>query len=268
MRSEGKKGKGRKARKRREIRAASLRKKARSEWIVEEIEAKGLRRGERDRVNNNRRRKVGVSSDPVWISSYQPNSSAGLWRSLNTEISTGGGHVESRADWLKKGRIWEGCRVRTGCGLSLGLQRQTAINTSIDPTDSLLLSRMRPLNIKPFFPLDRSSPSSIVSFFLSSTYRKITFEICRWPQLYKLLDRTLLQWNFISKNLFEDMYLHVIIIIFYLTDSESIDNEFYSSTKYSMYDAFKIVIVRKSVWKRIKIIFWEKCIWNFYLTEY
>lgn len=31
----------------------------------EEIEARGLGRGGRDRVNNNRRRKVGVSSDPV-----------------------------------------------------------------------------------------------------------------------------------------------------------------------------------------------------------
>lgn len=59
-----------------------------------EIEAGGLRQGGRDRVNNNRRRKVGVSSDPVWISSYRPNSSAGLWRSLNTEIPTG--RVEPR----------------------------------------------------------------------------------------------------------------------------------------------------------------------------
>lgn len=75
---------------------------------------KGTSPGRRDRVNNNCWRKVGVSSDPVWISSYRPNSSAGLWRSLNTKISTR--YAESRADWLKKGRIQEGCLVRTGCG--------------------------------------------------------------------------------------------------------------------------------------------------------
>lgn len=90
----------------------------------EEIEARGPDGG-RDRVNNNPSRKVGVSGDPVWISSYRPNSSAALWRSLNTEIPAGARPATGgRLDRGREAKPREGCRTDTACGLNLGLRHQ------------------------------------------------------------------------------------------------------------------------------------------------